>query len=362
VTRKLERPPPRFVFRAINFVRDLLLRLIRRLVPAKVVLFEQFTGVWITQMLYVAARLEIADSLAAGPKTLEELVSISGADRDPLARLLRALVSVGVFARGRDGRFRLERVGDTLRKGEMRDIVLFLGSRHSMLGWAHFFDAVKTGRNGFQLAHGKPIFDYLAEHPEDEAVFSGGMTAMTELDAGALVRGFDYSRFSTLCDVGGGRGTLLAAILSQHPRLEGVLFDAPHVVAAAPETFRSWGVESRYSTVAGSFFDAVPAGCDGYILKEILHDWDDARASAILSVCRRAMSPGATLLVMEMLIEDHDRPHPAKLLDMEMLDITNEGRQRSAADFRSLFEQSGFRVARIIPLASPTSIVEATAV
>jgi hypothetical protein len=363
-TRRLDRPPPLFVYRAVNAIRRFLARLVRQMVPPRVALFEQFTGVWMTQMIYVAARLEIADALSAGPKTIDELAASSGAHADTLSRLMRALVSVGIFERRRDGRFALNPVAETLRRdhvGSMRDIVLFLGSPHSMLGWAHFVDAVKTGKNGFQIAHGKPVFDYLAEHPEDEATFSGGMVSMTELDAPALVRGFDYSKFGTVCDVGGGHGLLLAAILSVNPGLRGVLFDLAHVLEKSPEVLRAWAVADRCTTTSGSFFESVPSGCDAYILKEILHDWDDARARAILSVCRRGMRPGNTLLVMEMLVSDDDRPHPAKLLDMEMLDITYEGRQRSVAELSRLFDATGFRLTRVIPLPTPTSIVEAVA-
>jgi len=362
--RRLDGVPPLFIFRLVNAVRGFLVRLIRRMVPARVAMFEQFAGVWGTQMIYVAARLGIADLLATGPKTPEELAAASGAHPDSLARVLRALASIGIFARARDGRYRLNRLAETLRAdgpGSMRDIVLFLGSRHSMLGWTHFLDAVKTGESGFQIAHGKPVFDWLAEHPEEQATFQGGMICMTELDAPGLVRGYDYSRFATLCDVGGGRGTLLAAILSENPGLRGVLFDTASVVETAPAVLRAWGVEERVRTVAGSFFDEVPGGCDAYVLKEILHDWDDERCLAILGVCRRAMRPGATLLVMEMVLVDDDRPHPAKLLDMEMLDVTNRGRQRTAADFERLLEQTGFQLRRVVPLPSMPSVVESVA-
>jgi hypothetical protein len=365
MTRRLDGAPPLLVYRIVVAIRNSLVRLIRRMVPARVAFFEQFVGVWSTQMIYVAAKLRIADLLASGPQTAEALAAASHAHADSVARVMRALVSIGIFDRRRDGRFALNRLAEPLRSDHpdsMRDIALFLGSPHSMLGWAHFYDAVKTGKNGFQIAHGKPVFEYLAEHPEDEAVFGGGMVAMTELDAPALARGYDYSKFSTICDVGGGRGTLLGAILSVHPKLRGVLFDVAPVVKSASSVFAEWGVADRSTTASGSFFEEVPAGCDAYILKEIMHDWDDARALAILAVCRRAMQPGATLLVIEMVITDDNRPHYGKLLDLEMLDITYEGRQRNAEELSRLFEQSGFQFRRVVALPSPTSIVEAVAV
>lgn len=365
MTRRLDGAPPLFVFRIVVAIRNLLVRLIRRLVPARVALFEQFIGLWTTQMIYAAAKLGLADHLAAGPKTAAALAAESQAHPDAVMRLLRSLTSIGIFKRLPDGRFALNRLAATLRRDRhdsMRDIVLFAGSRHSMLAWAHFDDAVKRGKNGFELAHGKPVFEYFAEHPDDEAVFGGGMVAMTELDAPALVRGFDYSRFSTICDVGGGLGTFLAAVLSVNRELRGVLFDVQRVVEKAPAVFAAWDVESRCTVVTGSFFETVPADCDAYLLKDILHDWDDARALAILAVCRRAMRAGAALLVVEMVMTDDSRPHPSKLLDMEMLDTTYEGRQRTADEFRRLFGQAGFELKRIVSVPAPPSIIEAIAV
>ena len=243
----------------------------------------------------------------------------------------------------------------------MRDIVMFLGSKHSMLGWAHFHEAVKSGRNGFEIAHGQHVFDWFAEHPDEAAVFHGGMVCMTELDAPALVRGYDWSRFATVCDVGGGKGVMLAAILSEHPRLRGVLFDQAQVVGGSDGVFRAWGVADRVTTTTGSFFDEVPAGCDAYVLKEIVHDWDDARVREILGVCRRAAPTGAALVIMEMVLVDDDRAHPAKLLDMEMLDIAPQGRQRTEAEYRRLLAETGFRFVRVVPLPGAPSIVEAVA-
>jgi C-methyltransferase len=364
-TRRLDPVPPLFVYRLILGVRNALVRLVRRMVPARVALFEQFTGVWLTQMIYAAAHLKVADHLADGPKTADELAVAVGAHGDSLARLLRSLTSVGIFARRRDGRFELNRMGETLRSDRpdsLRDIVLFLGSKHSMLAWASFADAVRTGKNGFEIAHGKPVFEYLAEHPADEAVFQGGMVSMTELDAPAIVRGYDYSRFSSICDVGGGRGLLLAAVLSENPELKGVLLDVASVIATSPAVFRAWGTGDRASAVAGDFFTEVPAGCDAYILKEILHDWDDTAVQKILAVCREAMRPGAKLLVVEMVVVDDDAPHPGKLLDMEMLDTTKEGRQRTAEELGALFAGAGFRLDRVVALPAAPSIVEGTAV
>lgn len=358
-------PPPRVFYRAASWLRALLVRATRLLVPAPVALYEQLTGVWQTEMIYAAAQLELADRLAEGPRSAAELADDTRADADALERLLRALSAVGIFARGRDGRYRLNRLAEPLRRdapASLRDMVLYGGSPHSMAAWRRFVDVVRTGRDGYTLALGKPLFDYLAEHPDEGERFGGAMVCMTRLEAPALAAGYDFAAFARLCDVGGGRGALLGAILARHRRLSGVLFDDARVVAGAGETLDGWGVRARCELVGGSFFVEVPAGCDGYVLKEILHDWDDARACAILATVRRAMRPGARLLIVEMLLVDDARPHPAKLLDLQMLTATHRGRQRTRAQFDALLAQTGFRLARVVGLATPSSIVEAIAV
>jgi C-methyltransferase len=363
--RKPTRPPPRIVFSLLHALRALLARILRRLVPARVALLEQFVGVWSTQMLYVAAKLEIAEALLDGPKTPFELARATGADEDALARVLRALASTGVFERRRDGRYRLNRMAEPLlanRPDSMRDILMFLGSEHCMRAWGRFSEVVARNTNAYRLVHGQSIWEYLAEHPEEGAIFHRGMVNMTELDAPALVFGFDYSRFASVCDVGGGRGSMLGALLSANPTMRGVLLDAEDVVAAAGPTLAAWGVERRCTVTAGDFFGDLPVGCDAYILKDIVHDWADERATEILRACRRAMGTGATLLIMEMVVEDDARPHFGKLLDLEMLDITEGGRQRSESELEGLLAASGFRLRRVHALPSPVSIVEAVAV
>ena len=356
--------PPRLLYRLTRRLRELVIGLSRRLAPAPVVLYEQLTGVWHTEMIYVAARLELADRLADGPQTASALAAACGADADALARLLRALVASGLFVRDGEGRYDNNRLSATLRRDapdSMRDIVLYGGSAHSMQAWSRFFEVVESGTNGYQLAFGQALFDYLATHPDERATFNGAMVCLTRLELPALARGYDYGALARICDVGGGRGTLMAAILSLHPALQGVVFDDAQVVAEAGPLLARWGVAERCATVGGSFFAEVPGGCDAYILKEILHDWADDDAVRILTACRQAMKPGARLLVMEMLIVEDGRSHPATLLDLQMLTATHDGRQRSRADFERLFARAGLRLRRVIDLATPSSIVEAEA-
>jgi len=357
--------PPRAVYAAVVACRNLLAKLRRFMVPPTVALYEELTGTWRTEMIYAAARLGIADHLVSGPKPAEELARLSNASEDSLARLMRALVSIGIFQRDQQGRYALNRIAEPMRSGvpgSLRDMILYAGSRHSCGAWSRFFDVVQTGRSGYELSYGKPLFDYLNEHPEEGALFSAAMMSWSELDVPTLAQGFDYSRFEIICDVAGGEGKLLSTILARNPLLRGVLFDSPDVIARASTRLSAVGLQDRCEAIAGSFFDAVPSDCDAYILKDILHDWDDTRTLAILKACRKAARPRAKLLVMEMLINEDDDPHPAKLLDMQMMTATHEGRQRTEAEFRELFERTGFRFIRTIPLPSPTSIVVAEAV
>ncbi len=357
--------PPRPVYAAVVACRNFLSKIQRLMVPPTVALYEELTGTWHTEMIYAAAKLDIADHLASGPKTVEELAELSNAHSPSLARLLRALVSVGIFQRDKQGRYALNRLAEPMRsgvRGSLRDMILYAGSRHSCDAWSRFCEVVETGQSGYELSYGKALFDYFDEHPGEGALFSAAMMSWSELDAPTLARGFDYSRFDKICDVAGGEGKLLSTILSLNPGAHGVLFDSPEVVARASGRLASLGLAHRCEVVGGSFFDAVPPGCDAYILKDILHDWDDARTVAILKTCRAAAEPGAKLLVMEMLIEESDGPHPAKLLDMQMMTATHDGRQRTEEEFKRLFAGAGFRFVRTVALSSPTSIVVAEAV
>jgi hypothetical protein len=353
--------PPRLVLRATIALRNLLKALVRRMVPAPVAMFEFITGYYQMPMVRTACKLGIPELLADGPKSPAELAQATRSNEETLTRLMNALVSVGVFARGRDGRFRLGPLGETLRSGgpgSMRDMAMLFGDPWHLEAWAVFPETVRTGKDGVELTRGKYTYDLLAG--TDEGItFDRAMVALTELDAPAHARGYDFSSVRRVCDVGGGWGTLLAHILALHPRMEGVLFDEPKVIERAPPLLRSWGVADRVTLAGGSFFDSVPADCDLYLLRDILHNWGDERALAILKTVRRAMSPSSRLLVIEIIMPEDGGPSPAKLVDLEMMAIFPGGKQRTPAQHRALFSQANLELSRIVPTASPFSIVEA---
>lgn len=329
--------------------------------PPGLALMEMLAGKWIAQAISTAARLKVADALAGGPRTPEELAATCGADPQSLHRLLRATASVGVFAEDGAGRFGLTPLADCLRSdvpGSLRAMAAYIGAEWDWRPWGDLIGSVRTGQVAFEKSFGKGVFDYLADHPEEAADFHGGMAGWSKQTAAAVVAAYDFSGFGTIVDVGGGTGSLLAGILAATPSARGVVFDSPHVVSQAGATLASAGVADRARTEGGDFFRAVPDGGDAYLMRHIIHDWDDERAATILRNCRKAIRPEGKVLLMEVVIPPGNGPSFGKLLDLEMLVIAG-GRERTEEEYGALFAAAGFRLARVIPTPSPLSIIEA---
>lgn len=344
-------------------VRNGLESLRRRLAPPSVAMMELSRGFVVPRAIYAAASLGIADHLADGPRSVAELAAATGADARSLYRLLRALASVGVFRERRDGQFALTLLAATLRRaapGSIRDFVLFHGSTElQWLPWGELPHSVRTGRSAFERVHSRPLFEHLAQHPDEARVFAAAMAWLTGQFAAALLAAYDFAPLPRVVDVGGGNGRLLTAILQAHPTLRGTLFDRPSVVDRAHALLKARGVAERCAVVGGDFFAAVPEGGDAYLLKNVVHDWDDERALVILTNCRRALGEGGRLLLMESVIPPGNGPSLGKLLDLDMLVTTSGGRERTAAEFRLLLAAAGFRLTRIIATAAPLSVIEA---
>lgn len=332
--------------------------------PANVQLGQMIFGKWIAMSLSVVARLRIADHLAESGKSVEELAELTRSDERSLYRLMRALASVGVFRTNEREQFELTELGYYLRsgvKGSMRGVADYCGAPWSWRAWEEMQFSIETGQTAFDKAFGQPIFDYLAEHPAESAVFNEGMTGFSGAEAEAIIHAYDFSRFQSIIDIGGGHGHLLAAILRKHVELKGTVFDAPHVVSGARNTFHEFGVVDRASIAGGDFFHEVPSGHDAYLLKHIIHDWNDANCQRILQAIRTACAAGTTLLIFEMVIPPGDQPHPGKLLDLEML-VVASGQERTESEYAQLLATRGFKLERIVALPSPLSVVEAIAV
>ncbi|HET7062052.1 MAG TPA: methyltransferase [Nitrosospira sp.] len=274
---------------------------------------------------------------------------------------MRALASVGIFAEVDGGRFQMTPLAEPLRSdapNSLRDFSIFLGADWHWQAWGDLAGGARTGEPAFEQVHGKAFFEYLGENPGPAQIFNDAMTSLSTAASAAVVNGYDFTGINTLVDVGGGHGLLLASILKENPRMTGVLFDAPSVVAGASGVIEAHGVSGRCETLGGDFFVSVPAGGDAYIIKHIIHNWDDDRASTILQNCRQGMSPSGKLLVVEMVIPESNAPSPGKLLDLEMLVLFLHAHERTEGEYRALFERSGFRLSRIVPTPSPYSVIE----
>jgi hypothetical protein len=316
-------------------------------------------GYQVSQALHVAASLGIPNLLGDGPRTLDELAGETGTHAPALYRLLRALAGIGVFEEV-DGRFGQTSLSEHLRTdlpGSIGHWAVNMGRPHHWNTWGNLIESVRSGESAFRQNYGMTVWEYRAEHPEDRAIFDTAMTALSAGVVDAVVRGYDFSPLHVLVDVGGGEGSLLAAVLKANPHLRGILFDQPGVTAEAGPLLQKAGVAGRCEIVSGSFFDAVPAGADAYLLKSILHDWDDAEAAAILRRCREAIADSGKLLVVERVIRAGNEPDAVKFSDLNML-VMLGGRERSADDFRGLFSAAGFDLTRIVPTDTDFNIVE----
>jgi hypothetical protein len=312
------------------------------------------------QIAYAFADLNVADALAGGAKSAAALAIELEVDGDALYRLLRAATNLDLVREEPGRAFRLCPVGRALSNREeesLRDYIVFMG-RVGYRFWGRLTDSVRQGRTAIEIETGKRPFDYLLDDPEVRRLFARAMTAVSNLSAHAFVAVYDVGRFRTIVDVGGGHGRLLSTILAAVPVARGVLFDLPDVVTGARDWLAGRPERDRIDIVGGSFFEQIPKGGDLYVLKSILHDWQDADALRILRAVRRSMPPGSTLTLVESIVPEENSKHFAKVVDVEML-VHGGGRERTRDEHRALLVRAGFRLSRFIGTAAPISIVEA---
>lgn len=314
-----------------------------------------------SQAIHVAAVLGIADLLAAGPRAAGELADATGSDPEALYRLLRALAAIDVLEEDSGRVFSVTETGALLGRdaeGSLHGWAAFIGSEDHWRTWGHLGHSVRTGDTAFDDLYGVDVWTYRADHPETSAVFDSAMASLTHGLESALLDAYDFGRFHRIVDVGGNRGDVLAAVLAAHPDLHGVVFDLPHIVAAAEPNLSAAGVAERAEVVGGSFFDGVPTGGDAYLLKTIIHDWDDEQAVAILRRCAEAMDPNGTVLVFEHDLGAPNENPIAKFGDLQML-IALGGRERSREEYAALFEAAGLRSTGVVPVRGGWAIYEA---
>ena len=331
--------------------------------PPRRALFRMMTGHHVSQAIYSVAKLGIADLLGDGPRRPDELAKATGTNGVALRRVLRLLASVGVFTEEAGGEFALTPIGTCLRggvPGSMRASVLLYGGIVQQ-AWGHLMHSLITSEPAFSHVFGKDLFAYIAQHPDEAANFDAAMADFTRRIAITVAVSYDFSPFRCIVDVGGGNGALVAGILQANPALTAVLFDLPHVAERAKASIATLGLADRCAVVGGDFFKSVPEGGDAYLLKHVIHDWNDVHATEILQSCRRAMGSAARLLIVEGVYPPRiDQSHASRIAaanDVNMLVCTG-GRQRSEAEFRALYEAAGLELTRIVPTEAGVGVIE----
>ena len=321
-------------------------------------LLQMITGYWPAQAIHVAARLKLADLIKQSPRTAAELAKPTGTHAPSLYRLLRALASVEIFREDDQGRFHLTPMAECLldMHGSQRAVALMMGGEH-YASWGELLYSIQTGKPAFDHLYKKPVFDWLSEHPEDAKIFDAAMTGFHGPETQAMIDAYDYAGANTVVDIGGGNGTVLAAVLKRHPQIKGILYDLPGVIERAKQNLEAQGLSSRCQFIAGSFFEAAPPGGDVYQMRHIIHDWTDEQCRTILGHVRKVIPKHGKLLVIEMVIKPKNEPQPAKWLDLNMLAIPG-GRERTEAEYRTLYEDSGYKLERIVPTPTEVSVIE----
>jgi hypothetical protein len=330
--------------------------------PPEAVVMQMMMGKYVSKALSVVATLGVADHMP-GPTVVGQLASVTGANPDALYRVMRALAAVGVFAESEGKKFALTPVGERLRTTDprsMRGMVRMLNDGWNWNAWGALEHSVQTGQSAFEHVHGMQAFQYMAKHPEESHLFGEAMTSLTVGVTHAVAAAYDFSTVKHLVDVGGSHGILVSGIVEKFPNVRGTLFDLPHVIDEAKPRLASGKHADRIATVAGSFFEPLPKA-DAYIMKSIIHDWDDASCVRILSQCRAAMEPGGRVLIVEAPVTDRPESTFVKLLDLEMLVVSPGGRERTQAEYAALYKSAGLELARVVPTQGPFAVIEGRA-
>ena len=316
------------------------------------------TGQWLARSLYVVAKLGVADLLADGQRSVDQLAETTRMHSNSLYRVIRALASVGFFTEIKPRHFELTPLGEALKTdapGALRSTVLTLTGQWQWKSWGEILYCVQTGQTGTEKVFGKNVFDYLSENPEEAGWFNDAMEGFHGPEAPAVAKAYDFSGAGTIVDVGGGSGTLLTTILQAYPQTKGLLFDLPHAAEQSNERFNRLGLSDRCKFVEGTFFESIPEG-DVYTLSHIIHDWNEDQCVTILANCKQA-NPAAKVLIVEMVLPPGDAFHPGKLLDLQMLALPG-GQERTEEEYAALFGKAGYKLARVVPTESPVSVVE----
>ena len=354
--------PPVWFIRVLSTFRYWLLLLNRRLFPANVVLYEHFQYFWLLPCLRVAAELDIAGIINDRPLEITKLAEKTGADQEYLFRILRALTSNGIFKLRKDGKYTNSPMSRAMvdGNGSLRFMIMqHLGS----FNWSAFNElpySVRTGEDAVQKVYGKRIYDYLSENRGESELFDRSMTNLAELSIEPVLSAYDFSKQGTIADIGGGEGLLLSAILYVNPKVRGILYDLPEGLSSAKTILKKYNVTDRVEITPGDFFESAPSGATIYLLKNIIHNWSDEDCIRILKNIKEVLPENGKILIIEMMIEEDNKPSFGKLIDIQMMVIMNKGKERTRQEYKALLTKAGLKINRIIPTISPLSLIEAT--
>jgi O-methyltransferase. len=329
-------------------------------VPPHSAFWNILMGGFAVQAVYVAAELKLADLLKSGAVSYKELAEQTATHAPSLHRLLRALASIGIFKEDEHQRFELTPLSQLLRSdspGSLRAITLLVGSSFEWSAWSQLLHSIQTGESAFEHIFGMDLWAYTTQHPEAQHVFHHAMSGLSAQEVNALLSAYDFSTFHSIVDVAGGHGQLLTTLLHCYPLLHGVLFELPEVVREAQRHIEEAGLTSRCDMVAGNMFNSIPAGYDGYILKSIIHNWDDNRVIQLLQTCRIAMPDHAKLLLITRVLAPRNLPDNGKFMDLNML-VTLGGCERTKDELTTILADAHLHLTRIVPTRSPLSIIE----
>ena len=327
-------------------------------------MLQVINGGFLSQCVYVTAKLGVADFLSDGPKTCDELAVETSTHGPSLYRVMRAMAGLGIFHEDEEGRFTLTPRSELLRsdvEGSLRDWAILRGEDFVWRPWGAILETVRSGSSAFRHVFEKGPFEYLQDDQEAARIFDRAMGSIAAPKFSAVAAAYDFAGVHTLVDVAGGTGGLLTAILEANPGMQGILADLPHVVATARQKIEAAGLAGRCRCVGADMFESIPSGGDAVILGSVLHNWDDERAIRILKNCRRALRPGAKVLLVELLIAGPNQPHIGNLVDLDMLLLTDGGRERTRNDYAALYEAAGFHLSRVVATESPWSVIEGLA-
>jgi hypothetical protein len=319
-------------------------------------LAQLLRGYWYTQTIYVAAKLGIADLLRAGPRSVEDLAQATGTHAMALYRLLRALASIGIFAE-QQRKFALTPLAECLLDSSAKAMAIMRGE-FQYRAWGELLHSVQTGQAGFEKVYGMPIFDFLSENPETGKLFDQAMTGVHGRETEAMLEAYDFTGIGTLVDIGGGNASVITAILRRYPEMQGTLFDLPGVIERARTSIKAAGLEDRCQVVPGSFFDSIPTGADAYLMRHVIHDWDDEKSRAILRNCRAGMRDGSKLLVVEGVVPLGNEPSVSKFFDLAMM-VSPGGMERTEQEYHQLLEAAGLQIMRFVRTRSWVNVIEA---